>query len=497
VACVSLPAFPLQLVLRAHPDWREDPVVVVEGDRPSARILWSNRPARALRIRPGTRFAQAQSLAARLHAAVVEEAEQAEAVDHVFRRLLLDCPAVEPAEECPGLFWLDPNGLGALYGSPMSWASRVHAALGENGWVPAVVVGWQRHFVFAVSRARPGVRVFARLESERHAAESVPLARLDLPPALKDPLRKLGVRTVGQLLALPVDGLRVRWGSDAAAAHDLLSGKAWRPFRPRLPAEPFRARIPVEPPDDDPARLLFGLKNALHDLVAKLERQSRGIVAAVLTFSLDHAPPHRERIETAGPTLDVLRLLDLVRLRLSAVTLAAPVEEIDLRLESRRVHPAQIELLKSQPKRDPVAAANALARVQAMLGPGSVVRAVPADAHRPERRFRWEPFGKLRLPRPAGPEEHVEPVAAEPPPLVRSFLAAPAPLPDLPAHEKEAWLGRHGAVMRLLGPDRVAGGWWEDPAERDYFFAETRTGEILWIYRDRRAGRWFLHGVVD
>jgi protein ImuB len=33
-ACVDIRALPLQLLLRAHPDWREKPVVVVDRDKP-------------------------------------------------------------------------------------------------------------------------------------------------------------------------------------------------------------------------------------------------------------------------------------------------------------------------------------------------------------------------------------------------------------------------------------------------------------------------------
>jgi protein ImuB len=495
IACVSLPAFPLQVLLRAHPDWREDPVVVVEEDRPTSRIVWANRPARALRIRPGTRFAQAQSLAARLHGSVVEGAEIRAATEEIFRTLLLDSPSIEPAEECPGLFWLDPDGLESLYGPPASWAARVHDRLVAAGWVPAVLVGWQRHLAFALARSRTGVHVLSTEAAERRAAEAVPLARLDLPPSLREPLRKLDVRTVGELLALPCEGLRVRWGSAAAAVHELLSGRTWRPFQPQLPAEPLRAFIPVDPPDDSDARLLFGIKNALHDLFAELERRSEGIVAVVLGFALDHEAPHRERIETAAPTLDLLRLLDLVRLRLAGISFAAPVESIDLELETRRVHPMQLALIKSRPRRDPAAAGKALARVKAAFGRESVVRAEASDGHLPEHRFRWVPYGEFRLPSPVR-EDPMAP-ASEPPPLVRAILAEPWPLPDLPAHEKERWLGRHGAVERLLGPDRVVTGWWGERADRDYYFAETKTGEILWIFHDRAARRWFLHGAVD
>ncbi|MEZ5064993.1 MAG: DNA polymerase Y family protein [bacterium] len=495
VACVSLPAFPLQIVRRAHPDWTGDPVVVVEDDRPTSRVRYANREARALRIRPGTRFAQAQSLAARVHGVVVDDLQIAEAVEEIFLALLEHCPRVEPAADCPGLYWLDPNGLEALFGSTDTWADRVHDRLLAQGWMPAVVVGWQRSFTFALARSRTGVCVTSDPGAERRDASAVPLTRLDLPPSLRDALRKLDVRTVGELLALPCEGLRVRWGTEAATLHELLSGRAWRPFHPQLPVEPWIARIPVDPPDDDPSRLLFGMKNVLHELAAKLEHNSEGIVAVGLDFTLDHAPPHRERIETAGPTLDVMRLLDLVRLRLSGISLAAPVEEIELRLETRRVHAHQLALIKSRPRRDPVAAAKALARVQAAFGRGSVVRAEPADGHLPEQRFRWVARVDLPVARPVAEDPMSS--SSDPSPLVRSLLPVPRPLPDVPAHEKETWLGRHGAVERLLGPDRIATGWWAERTERDYYFAETKTGEILWIFFDRAERRWYLHGIVD
>jgi protein ImuB len=80
---------------------------------------------------------------------------------------------------------------------------------------------------------------------------------------------------------------------------------------------------------------------------------------------------------------------------------------------------------------------------------------------------------------------------------VRSLLAVPLSLPDPPRHEAEAWLGRKGAIETMFGPARVATSWWATSAERDYYFVETRTGEILWIFYDRVRRSWFLHGRVE
>jgi protein ImuB len=60
------------------------------------------------------------------------------------------------------------------------------------------------------------------------------------------------------------------------------------------------------------------------------------------------------------------------------------------------------------------------------------------------------------------------------------------------------WRGRYRIVTRAWGPERIATGWWRGPdVERDYYRAEWEEGTHAWIYRDRRTGRWFLHGFFD
>lgn len=490
LACVALPAFPLQLVLREHPGWKDDPVVIVEDDRPLARVLWANRSARAQRIGPGLRFREAQSLLARLRAVPVAEVDTDSAREEVFRLLLGFSPRVEPAPESGGVFWLDPRGLDRLYPGPDSWAARVRSDLAARSLAASVVLGWRRACVLAVARAGASARVLRDPDDEAREADLVPLAALELPPALERELHALGITTFGGFRRLPERGIASRFGMEALALHRFASGKAWTPLRPSLPVRPVRAEIAVDPPDDDRNRLLFAVKGALHGIVDALRRESRGIQAMEIALDLDHAPAHRERIETASPSLDVIRLVDLVRLRLAATELAAPVERVEITVETRRLTPAQLAVLDTPPRRDPAAAAEALARVKAAYGRESVAVARLDDAHLPEARVRWEPVATVPEPRP--------PLAPDGPlPLLRTLLPFPRPLPDLPRHERESWLGKLGAVEAMHGPDRVEAGWWERPAGRDYFLVETRTGAILWIFQDRARRSWHLHGFVD
>jgi len=54
-----------------------------------------------------------------------------------------------------------------------------------------------------------------------------------------------------------------------------------------------------------------------------------------------------------------------------------------------------------------------------------------------------------------------------------------------------------GPIEGLAGPYVVSGGWWLREIARDYYYALTRSGRWLWIYRDRCRQRWFMQGEVE
>jgi protein ImuB len=488
VACVDVPALALQLVLRAHPEWSADPVVVVADDRPHAPIVWCNRAARAHRIRRGASFAEAKALSATLHAAVVPEHELAAGVDALFALLLPFSPAIEPAQFAPGLFWLDPRGLSVMFGDLAAWAAKIHRALSDAGFVSAVIVGFSRHNALALARVGTGPHVLPDREQEDRRAGRVPLARLGVPPGFLRDMELLDIQSVAELRALPPSQLRARYGEEAARWHEFLSGKAYTPLIPREPMAPFVLTLEVDPPDDDCTRLLFGLKAALDDAALRLRAQHTAISALCVEFALERLRAEGQRIEAAAPTLDVPQLVDLLRLRLSNVALPARVERLTVTLELARVHPRQLAIEHGKKPRDLEAGKRAIARLRASFGPEAVTRAALHEAHLPEAAYRFELANEVRLPRP-------RPVADAP--LVRRVLHTPRPLSPRPRHEPEAWPDQGGAVIRMSGAHRVAGGWWLRRRERDYHFAELQGGEVWWIFYDRVQRRWFLHGSVD
>src|SRR5439155_1049432 len=74
----------------------------------------------------------------------------------------------------------------------------------------------------------------------------------------------------------------------------------------------------------------------------------------------------------------------------------------------------------------------------------------------------------------------------------------PQPLAFQPARGVDGWPagGAAGPVEHLFGPYRLAGGWWRTGIRRDYYYAETRRGDWLWVYFDRERRAWFAQGGI-
>jgi protein ImuB len=303
----------------------------------------------------------------------------------------------------------------------------------------------------------------------------------------------LGVRTVGDFIDLPAAGIGRRFGPAAERLHRLATGDLWDPLVAAAPEERHERDVELDAPETDAERLLFLVKQHLDALLAELARRSEALTALQLQLQLNNGREQSLRLATATPTLDSVQILGLVRLRLETLRLTSGVVSVRLTAEATRATPEQIRLFAEQAQRDSEAVRRALARLRAEFGENVVVRARLRDAHLPGARFVWEPL--VQLPdRPPAPRHVVLQ------PLIRRVYDTPLALPPRPRHEPDGWLLRgiaEGRVERLLGPYVVAGAWWQREVRRDYYFAETSRGELLWIYYDRTRRRYYLAGRVE
>ena len=174
----------------------------------------------------------------------------------------------------------------------------------------------------------------------------------------------------------------------------------------------------------------------------------------------------------------------------------------------------QLRLFTEKPTRDLDAANRALARLRAEFGDEAVVQAKLTDGHLPEARFAWEPLTRIKLPQNGLNRferiERLERTRTRSGGLnagtVNPYCAphhrqTDHALRHAPCTHEDGWLGflgpKYGSVDKLTGPYVFSGGWWNREIQREYYYAETRRGDLLWLYYDRVRRRWFLQGAVE
>jgi protein ImuB len=520
IACIDVPDLPLQMLLRAHPSYRGAPVAVVAEERPEAELLLINGHARALRLATGMRFGAAKSLVPELRAGSVSEVEIEQMAAELVRDLQTFSPHVERDPVHAGVFYVDPTGLSHLYGGEPSWARCLARYLAARQFRASVVVAYGRAISYALARdigardigardsgARDtgaggtgarGVRVF---QSEREAldqAHQVSFERLALKPKLRAALERIGLSTLGDLALFGADQLGLRFGAEAARWCAVARGHEVLPLCPEPHVDTPRSEVEIEPPDSDLTRLCFSIKQGLDVLIEDVRKRGASIRALWMRLVLERGGENVQRLEPSSSTRNGPLLLELLRLRLGAITLTDAVARVVLEAELSELAPGQMAMFT--PKRDVSAGDRALARLKASYGPDVVCRAVLEDAHLPEAKYRWADVSHIELPTPAAPSEAEAEYGPPPAPLVRRVLPKPEPLAgsfEIDPTTGDLSLLHAGERLQLTGPYRVSGGWWVREVARDYYYARKAADRLLWVFFDVPRNAWFLHAVVD
>ena len=353
----------------------------------------------------------------------------------------------------------------------------------------------------------------------KNAIASLPVASLRLESSALELLARLGVDSVGQLLALPRAPLVRRFGRRAIADRlDQATGRAPEPLHPVAVSVP----IAVEQRFVEPIATADAIEHWLRDLMPKLcialAKEGQGARAVELVAARVDGVPQCLRLGFARPTRDAPHMLRLALRRIEEIEPGYGIDALTLHV--RRADPLGPESLA--PSLACEAAPDLAPLIDALanrIGMDRLWRVTPVESDVPERSVATAP--PLDPPRERmatlKPDDvrHLDGRVADHPwhprwPRPVRLLHRPeqvdhvlAELPDQPPR-RFTWRGVAHRVVRADGPERIAGEWWrrtsERQAVRDYFSVEDEAGDRFWLYR-RGDGvwpetgdlRWFLH----
>jgi protein ImuB len=498
IACIHLPALPLQALLRAEPALRGRPVAVVAGTEQGRGIVEAaSAPARAAGVRRGLSTAQATARCSGLLLRRSTDELEAAASEALYDAASAFSPQVELAR---GQALLEVGDLGQLFPSEPGLGEAMRARVAQVGLHAQVAIADQPAVARVLALCHAGVTVVPTGE-ERAALAGLPLGALMPSPAQAALLSRWGLRTVGDLAALPRKQVVARLGRDGLRLHRLACAEDDTPLTPTPPPPLLTETAELEDPLDNLEPLSFVLRGLLDRMMARLLALHQACGELTLRLHLTDKSTDERPITLAVPTRSVSTLLDLVRTQLASRPPATSVRALVVQTVPQRSRPVQLSLLTpTGPLPDKLAMT--LARLVALCGEGQVGRPVVPDSHLPGEAAIIEfPTVEATTPRSRGeaPGE-----AAEPPPhLLTAHIFRPPREVTVQArgHAIESITGAlagslAGAVRKSGGPYRLrAGGLRKSP--RDYYDVELVTGDALRLFHDLREDRWFLDARYD
>ncbi len=329
---------------------------------------------------------------------------------------------------------------------------------------------------------------------EANALARLPIAALALAEEHAETFALWGIRTLGELAAMPEADLVARLGSQARTWSALARGSAEHVFQPMEPALSLEEFCEFDAPVEQADALLFIGARMIDCLVARTAARALAPASLAVRMKLDGSGGHERTIRPALPSTDRMFLLKLLQLEIAAHPPQAAVVALTLAAEAGRSSQIQLGLFAPQTP-EPSRLDVTLARLKAIVGDDRVGSPVLEDTHRADS-FRIEGF--VVRGRAVEPGAQTARVA-----LWRVRPAAPVSV-VLRAMKPVAFRDRENRfeVTAAYGPWRTRGCWWSagvwEGEEWDVLAVNSDGASIACVLTcDRARSSWRLEAFYD
>jgi protein ImuB len=509
---------PVRTLLVWCPDW---PVIAVEVEagvpaHAPVAVLHANRvvacspAARSDGVAEGLRRREAQNRCPRLVVVAHDPGRDARAFEPVLVAVEQLVAGVEVV--APGSCAFAVRGPARYFGGEQPAAERVVEQIAQECAVAAqagVADG-----VFAAGLAARAGRIVPPGQTPAFLA-GLDIGTLDRPE-LTDRLRRLGIRTLGGFAELPPGDVLTRFGFDAGLAHRLAAGADERPLVVRRPPPDLTVTGDYDEPIDRVDLAAFAarsLAQRLHDRLAGHGLACTRLGIAAVTGSGQELC----RTWRHDGLLTVAAITDRVRWQLEGwltgrrgpARPAGGIRRLRLIPEGVLTHAGQQPGLWGESGDSRSRAHRALARVQGLLGPESVLTAVLRGGRSPADQARLVPWGQEREPADQAPWPGRLPAPApatvlpEPAPAtVQDEQGRPVTVSSrLVLSAAPAWLaigaGPPVGIAGWAGPWPVDERWWAPAEARRQVRFQVRLTDGRALLLARSAGRWAVEAVYD
>ena len=495
-ACICAEEFPAQALLRLRTDLAIEAVAILEGMPPLETVCSLNRAARIKGAEPGMTKLECETIAGLHRLARSEEMEAAT------RAVLLECAAqfsprieaVQAGMDCGCV--LDITGTERLFGAPAVLAGRLKDALATAGLRAAVAVSGNFHTARLKAATTRGVTLVPA-GHEAIALSRLPVEVLQLPNETAETLAIWGIRTLGELAALPEADLVARLGQQATDWRKLAWGELEHAFQPTEEGFSLEEHCAFETAVEQIDSLLFVAARMIDCLATRAAGRALSLASLRVTMRLEAGLAYERTIRPALPTVDRKFLLKLLQLEVAAHPPQAGVLAITLSATPGQASKVQLGLFAPQTP-EPTRLDVTLARLKAIVGEDRVGSPALQDTHRPGS-FRMEGF-RVGVTAASLDAAHSAPARMalrrmRPPSPVQVWLDAQRPVTFFDRQQRYR-------VAAAYGPWKTSGCWWSietwNTEEWDVL-AEGSNGAAITclLVHDCARHKWELEAVYD
>ena len=490
------------------------------------RVVACSAAARAEGVRRGLRRREAQARCPEVTVLDADPDRDARAFEPVAAAVETMAPRVEVVR--PGTLAVPARGPSRYFGGDQAVADR--AAELATAAVPAASVGTgiADGLVAAILAARTGGRLVLDPGASGAFRAPLPVDALDraLPDApvldLVGLFKRLGLRTLGDVAALPPADLVGRFGPLGGVASRLARGLDERPPRPRRPDPDLTVAAELDPPAEQVETAAFLARTLAAELGERLS--SRGLVCTRVAIEVE--TEHGEalsRLWRHEGGLGPAALADRVRWQLDGwLNRASWGERPTGGIAVLRLVPDQVVADDGRQlgfwggtREADERAARGVARLQGLLGPDAVAVPRRRGGRGPGDRIDLVPAHAVRLGAPQAADDAHRPWPGHlPAPSPALVHPAPPPVAVLDAGGQPVGVSGRGLISAEPASIAVDGGppepvtawcgpwptderWWDPDARRRRARIQvvTRAGEAHLLALE--AGRWRLEATYD
>jgi protein ImuB len=538
-ACIHIPDFMVQSVIRAEPALRGRAVALINGKPP----LWTVVAANEAALQAGVQLGMTKSQAADFCA--VEIRHRSEAQEKAAHAALLDVGwSVSPRVEdtAADTIVLDLEGLASLFGADENIARELARRASRIGVIPQVALASNIEASVLAARGFAGITIIPAGEESARLGK-LPIRTLSTDVEMLETLERWGVDCLHVLVALPVLQLSERLGQQGVRLHELARGARVRSLVPAEACLSFEEEMELEDSVEELEPLSFLLGRLLGQLCARLDTRALAVRTVHIRFELEPsfekdvqalkdesrkktAPKEYTKVLTLPvPMRDPKVLLKLVRLSLQGDPPKSPIQKIVMVADTAPPRVVQSGLFVPRGP-DLEKLELAIARLAKLVGESNVGVAELLDTHRAEnfRMGRWAGGANslctkairnrkksAELPKVEGPQKAHRVASGFR--VIRPAVAANVEVGE-GRPVRVSFGGMQGDVEAASGPWRSSGEWWQeegwDQDEWDLAIDFGISGGLLekgvspWpqygvyrIYYDAPRRNWFVRGFYD